>query len=51
MIVSDCCKAPVLTGIKREYPLGGKTWHETFKVEYCESCGNECDKVEEVNEE
>lgn len=44
-VVSQCCGASVEPGIKKEYPLGGRTWYETLLVDICEDCKQECDAV------
>jgi hypothetical protein len=45
-IVSQCCKASVSTYLKREYPLGGQMWSQTFKIDVCDSCHKECETME-----
>jgi hypothetical protein len=44
--ISQCCKASVSPDLKREYPLGGNTWSQTFKIEVCDSCQKECETME-----
>lgn len=44
-IVSDCCKAGVVDGIRYEYPLGGLVWKETYKIDVCEECEQECGTI------
>jgi hypothetical protein len=45
-LVSQCCKASVSPDLKREYPLGGTMWSQTFKIDVCESCQKECETME-----
>ena len=47
--VSGCCLKPIETGAKREYPLGGSTWYETVKVDYCTGCGKAVEDVVSVH--
>lgn len=50
--MSDCCKAPVLLGVKSEYPLGGRMWSQSYRAHACEKCLKECEPVDvEVCEE
>lgn len=42
--VSGCCLKPIVVGNRREYPLGGSTWYETYKVDICEGCGKEVEE-------
>lgn len=50
MKVSICCLKPIVVGLKREYPLGGSVWYETFKIDVCEGCGKEVDDYIEVHD-
>lgn len=45
-LVSECCHRTVVVGSFKEFPLGGSTWYQSFKVDVCECCGKECDEVE-----
>lgn len=47
MIVSDCCGASVSTGTMKEYPLGGSTWYESYKIDVCDKCEKPCETKEE----
>ena len=50
-IRSACCHKPVVSSTKLHYPLGGRTYYESFKVDVCECCGMEVeDYVEECEE-
>lgn len=44
-LISQCCKAPVVPGIKREYPLGGHVFYESFLIDVCEACGKETEPM------
>lgn len=44
-IVSSCCKASIVQGTKREYPLGDQ-YGINYKLGVCEACGKEADPVE-----
>lgn len=45
-LVSDCCERMTVQSTKHEYPLGGTTWFQSFKVTTCTGCGQECEHVE-----
>jgi hypothetical protein len=45
MYVSNCCEASVIEGVRREYPLGGRTWGMDYKLQVCDKCKKECDEV------
>lgn len=48
--LSRCCHREIITTNTREYPLGGSTFFQTFKVDVCECCGLEIDEPLEVTE-
>lgn len=48
--VSNCCLKPILVDWKREYPLGGRNWYQTYKVDVCEGCGKEVEESVNVHE-
>lgn len=50
MKVSACCLKPIVVDWKREYPLGGSVWYETYKIDVCEGCGKEVDDHIEVHD-
>lgn len=45
MQVSSCCHAAIVEGSRNEYPLGGRTWSQTFKIDVCEDCGKEVEET------
>lgn len=45
--VSSCCHRPIIPIRKMEFPLGGKTWGQTFIVEICECCGKDASPVDQ----
>lgn len=45
MLLSPCCKSPIVCGSVREYPLGRKSWYETYKIDICERCGKEVEEA------
>ena len=49
-VVSACCHAGIVGGIKREYPLGGSTYSISYKIDCCDCCGNEVQDYAEVCE-
>lgn len=48
--VSACCLKDIISTTKLEYPLGGTTWYESYKVDVCDGCGLEIDEPLEVTE-
>ena len=42
-LVSACCHREIVSTTKLEYPLGGRQWHQAYKVDVCECCGKEVD--------
>ena len=48
--VSGCCHREIISTTKLEYPLGGTTWYESYKVDVCEGCGLEVDEPLAVTE-
>ncbi|SDJ62004.1 hypothetical protein SAMN05421868_13463 [Paenibacillus naphthalenovorans] len=46
-IVSLCCGSSIEQGIEVDYPLGGRTWGISYKVDVCGNCGKEAETVEE----
>ena len=45
--VSSCCHRPIVVSQRMEYPLGGTTWGQAYKVDLCECCGKEAEPVNE----
>jgi len=39
--LSPCCHYSIGEGARKEYPLGGTAWYQTYKINICEKCGNE----------
>lgn len=39
--VSPCCLSEIVQSTRREYPLGGTVWYESYIVDVCEKCGKE----------
>lgn len=46
-MISHCCHAPVVEGTRKEYPLGGTVWFESYKIDVCDKCGKECEAIAE----
>jgi hypothetical protein len=44
-LISHCCGKPTYEGTLYEYPLGGNTWRQAYKVTRCTECGDECEEV------
>ena len=42
--VSPCCHKSIVVSHRLEYPLGGRTWHQTFKIDVCEGRGREVEE-------
>lgn len=48
--LSACCMREIITTNTREYPLGGSTFFQTFKIDVCSGCGLEIDEPVAVTE-
>jgi hypothetical protein len=44
-LLSECCLREIKVGCEKEYPCGGRTFCQSFKVERCECCGLETSGV------
>jgi hypothetical protein len=43
--VSSCCHRGIVAGHRKEFPLGGSTWYQTYKVDICDCCGMEVEEI------
>lgn len=50
-VVSDCCGASVVEGRRQFFPLGGRNWSISEKIEVCERCEMPCDAEEVIEDE
>lgn len=49
-LVSGCCFREIISTTRLEYPLGGRTWAQSYKVDVCSCCGKEIEDPVEVCE-